>query len=657
MLQQTDLFFVNRGQQTYTLLAEELGTFLLTMPKPPGFNEDDKYVNDGITQIDDFNGQSIVLNTNNNYKTGTLTFEEGFVLRGMDFSPKVSVDKDWLINEIYCPDSGFNVCDCISLDMDWITENLICEGTPHGLVDLNGCIGINICSNHDNALTLDNGCLGLELCGGTPGSGGNGGIIAPNGCLEIDRNWIAAEMPCVDSGIIKDPNSMCLSLDYDKILSSINLGKIRSNTINVSNNGDLTKGDVYIEYSGGGGGGLNESDVINIINKKVDCVYIDALGCDFSTPPPPGPSDKDIVDLIKDTVDCDYIDNLDCVSEPPEDKCDILGNIWGQKLVLRKSGTGQEPAITWGTGRGSSGLNDIYMGMGGSTSNRRVRFTSDDGWDETKGCGGEPTKGKLELFTFQMGPPENKTDLDANWSNRTFKPRTMKSLSGGVIVKAKNAGQWDDKLGNLVDGKEIFGHSIQLFYETPFRNDNTDEVTSYNDTTLASFDLNSILDNLADGATSTMDGGSSLIRWGKLNAEEMERKGDDYINHVSPFIDLDQLQAIHPYLVKTEYTTDSYEPVYDEDGNIIGEQIKSNPADRTTIPIEINDNILTLMLIARARRQKARIETLESQVSELMANKITSSVENASDDSDAAYKGVPVGGLYRNGSQLMVRVS
>ena len=352
---------------------------------------------------------------------------------------------------------------------------------------------------------------------------------------------------------------------------------------------------------------LTKADLDNIAGCDV-CEGGDGSGGGGTTPPT-GPVDW--ADIINKPNFCDpgWIEDESgpCPPEAPDENiCSTLGSIWGRKLVLTTSGTGRNPAIAWGT----EDTTGVYMGIGGSTSLRRIRMVAGDDWDQSVGCGGQAnTSDKLELLTMQYGSPQGGAGAD-NWTNRTFKPRTMAQGSGGKSVKAKRAGEWASNEGI----------TTELIYETTFRISNTDEVTPYNDTTLASFDVDSILDNLADGATATMDGGSSLIRWGKLNAEEMEYVSHDFINHVSPFIDLEQLQAIHPYLVKTEYTQDSYEPhykVYDDGAEIEEYLLKPDPADRTLVPVEVNDDVLTLMLLARAKQARDRVQTLENDVQTL----------------------------------------
>lgn len=393
--------------------------------------------------------------------------------------------------------------------------------------------------------------------------------------------------------------------------------------------GDITISADDQDGGGGGGGPTAWGDITG----KPDLVNKIVAGTNITITPNSGTGTVTINSTAAggggtaDAVDWDNITNKPNFCDPswvesepvcnppaePPNTCSRLGQIYGKSIVLTRSGTGQSPAIVWGTGNPTN----IYMGLGGSTDNRRIRITSDEGWDSSNPdkCGGEATAGKFELFTFQMGQPQGGSDPNKKWANRTFKPRTMPSHSGGVAVKAKQAGEWNDTTAGSDPG-----HSISLIYEEPFRIGNTDEVTAANDSTLATFNLETILDTIAaDGSVSSMSGGSSLIRWGRLNASKMETVSDDFINHTSPFIDLEQLQNIHPYLVKTEYTADSYEELYDTDGNIIGEQIKPDPADRTTVPIEVNNNILTLMLLVRAKRARDRVQAIEDNISNNLA--------------------------------------
>jgi len=251
----TDLLFINRDQVTFKINASEFGDYLINIDMPGGI-PGKKYVNDGDVLIigrvardtpdglgDDL--WQLRLTSANQWRETSLQFAPGFVLYGNEFNPGIQHDMYWMADNIVCGPDLISDGTCIKIDMDWLTENIRCDNS--GLEQGDDCIYINLCDyNGSNdgkgILQIKDNCLYVNICDGLMQGG--------NGCLMIDMEWLSNAIICnEDAGLID--NNGCISVDYDKVMAKLPLGRIVGGTgvASVSNNGDLSQGDVTINVN------------------------------------------------------------------------------------------------------------------------------------------------------------------------------------------------------------------------------------------------------------------------------------------------------------------------------------------------------------------------------------------------------------------------
>lgn len=239
----SDAFIINRinanNVESYKVYADDIGIFLLETPQYPGSSPEDKYVNDGDLNVTGpwANGGDVTVNLHsaNEYCEGTLEFKKGFFVSGTTHN--VIVDQDFadIADNLACDGLETNN-GCLQLDMHWLTDNIICDGGT-GLEDLGGCIRINLCDH--SGLTFDSadGCMEVLLCP-------DRGIIhhKADGCLDVDLNYLVESLSC--DGLRPsegDPKAVCMEIDMNWLSANIRCGDPTDGS--AENGSGLTDGD------------------------------------------------------------------------------------------------------------------------------------------------------------------------------------------------------------------------------------------------------------------------------------------------------------------------------------------------------------------------------------------------------------------------------
>lgn len=246
-LDHTDKFIVNRIEagvvSSYKTTAKDIGDYLLEAPRPPGSNQEDRYINDGPIIVNDLNNY-VELHSANEFCEGNLTFKGPFFVNGIKNDVQVEFDFEGLTDNLACIDGGIDSQGtCLSLDMEWLADEIICDGKGLHSPQNTSCIGINLCPDNGLEFDYDTGCLKTQLCDDL------GIITHPNdGCLMIDNNYIATTLPCGDSGIMPGDGvgtntSECIALDMKWLSNNIRCDS-SGNTSGLGDGGDC----IYIDY-------------------------------------------------------------------------------------------------------------------------------------------------------------------------------------------------------------------------------------------------------------------------------------------------------------------------------------------------------------------------------------------------------------------------
>jgi hypothetical protein len=183
-----------------------------------------------------------------------------------------------------------------------------------------------------------------------------------------------------------------------------------------------------------------------------------------------------------------------------------------------------------------------------------------------------------------------------------------------------------------------------------------------NDARVTSFDVEGIIDAMTGGPETTSRSLSSGIFEFVFHKRSLERnlRGPIpyYPNVPVPNVSTAKLAEIHPSLCHWDWTDDSYQSVEEPDGAFIL-KLKDNEEDRIPRASGPNKASLILLSLAAIGIQKRKIASLKAEVDELKSKPKfdVANMVDASDDIGAAAAGVDVGEMYRNGSQLMIRVS
>ena len=163
---------------------------------------------------------------------------------------------------------------------------------------------------------------------------------------------------------------------------------------------------------------------------------------------------------------------------------------------------------------------------------------------------------------------------------------------------------------------------------------------------------------ISDGVIEWRRTSNEYLEFLNSDPETDEIVGSGYANadpHY-PIFNTESLSAIHPSLVRWDWTEDSYEYYFNRDDyyddgtadikNASGIRLKPI-GERHAAPIKPNYPALQALLFAAVKRLKS-----------VKADKLdASAMVDAVDDAAAAAAGVAINETYRNGSQLMIRVS
>ena len=335
--------------------------------------------------------------------------------------------------------------------------------------------------------------------------------------------------------------------------------------------------------------------------------------------------------------------------------------ISAKRLSLIESGGANNPGIVLGT---KQAANSGKAWLGISSNQNNGSFTchrGTKGWKEDQ-CGGSPKGDSDKLFSVAAGtsvlPHHASAGLIAqggadNESVDCFKYGTNDNTDGNSTGIN----------GGAPEGRE---YNRFCFKKTTFRRGRIQEIDRSGDSRV-NIDIDATVASLGiSDDPNTPDG---LFRWG-LKAM------DEYDGHKYPFlfIDPDELGARLPGLVDWTPKASAWEleRQFDEDGNEIDYDFKLKDTFDPATELEagkFNQNAMFALSFAGLNRARKRLDdlnitneegttTLQAPVKFEDIIKIDlDSLRHAEDDEEAANMGVFLGQVYRNGSQLMVRVT
>ena len=635
-----DLFFINRSGATYKIEAVELGEYLTGNQ----LNDGTYIVNDGLLSISNSGDpgdpvQPFVITSANTPLNSVIDFDINFVVRSVGNDASITLNYEHVSSEILCSDAdgktpGFlqdNCGGCISFDWDYFSDRLPCDNG--GIINNNGCVKINLCS--EGALILyetdipTEMCLDVNLCGGS-------GIINNGRCLDLDYSLIASKLVCDpdNSGLNNGSGDSCITVNFEKVMAEMGLGVLRSadSSVLFTNNGDLTKGNVDLKVNP-----LVVQDTkINKIKATGKCLFIDGnddltiadvkinmneaclkqyiqeiggTGDGVSTPvkllkpgdgitlnPTNGNLNNNDVTIGTDLsigTGCDQV--RDCLNidddDVNEDLCAKFGKLYANSAVFYKDADAQRPTIAMGAGRKENST-DKFVGITGSTAGGSFTVSTGPMADEPGECGVVPEQGKTDdtnIFFIRSNASEVKVGPIQNAVN-AMSPNVCHT-SRGRLAKV---------------GGDSSGDSIVY--------------TASNSTEVASFDVDSIIDTLTGGAgttTTALDTGLIKFACYKDSVNKtLEGPIPYYPNIPTPIVFVEQLSQVHPSLVHWTWTDDSYEEGLDEYGEITY-LLKENESDRVPVASDVNRNSLILLCLGAIGLQKRRNADLQDKVTAL----------------------------------------
>ena len=676
-LEHGDLFFVNRAGATYKIEAIELGDYLTTNPLPGG----EYIINNGVLNIGNTGNDALVapvgIHSANTADDSLLDFDKYFVVQKVGSGASVTLNFMEIKQDIVCDDgigSGFkqDSCDCLALDFETISNEIVCP--DGGLVNDNGCIEINICNNSILDLKAPDSCLDVNIC--------DPALSTDGGCLSVNIDQIASDLPCKDSGIILDGD--CLALDYGKIISSMGLGLLTSADNSVifagkgatAGGGDLTVGNVdltvnstvvggpppgdgklkltagtgiTINRTGGNQFGANQttgSDVewtINATGGGGSSTPINSL-----TTPADGairltPSHGNLQTSNVDVSLCLanngglmfnpgngclkldlcagkglHFDN-GCVGVDPA-QCPKWPSqqITGQKIVATGPGTGAQPAMILNAS--SAGLG--WIGFKTNTGSMGLAVTAGDEYIEDD-CGGrtDKTSDEHRFKLFEVIPGIKGTSTPT-----MFRTRGVAEIGSSNLATVRCFAV-DEDGDSQVGGPPTDDTLNRFVYDkNHFRLGELPEITRAADARV-DIDIDQALEAIGGYSDDPTTSGG-LLRWGLKEVPQSDTL-ETPLRFPHCYIDAEELAQVLPAFVRYYAPNSSFTPTHtyekDEDGNDTDEiaftkwDMKEDTTVDDLLPMEVNEQALFGLALAGLLKYKKRSEDLQSQLDAVVA--------------------------------------
>ena len=375
------------------------------------------------------------------------------------------------------------------------------------------------------------------------------------------------------------------------------------------------------------------------------------LTFDPSVLPPPTPPTTACPDggLIYDAANsCLSVDTSGCPEASVQDRA--------LKQVSTGPGTSGAPAFVINAKQGGS----TWCGMKTNDGSKVFTVSVGDGWSQN-GCTGQGANGK-KIFQVALSGANNSVFESIGIGNNV-------DPAGQPVFAANRDG------GAPGNGTV----SNRLFYDkNAFRRGDIDEVVRSTDSRV-NVDIDSAIAAFG-GYSDDPETSNGLFRWGLKDVSGME-ESDTIAQYPYAFIDSSEVASVLPYFVDYVPSRDAFEavPVYEDDDeggktdvvDYYEYNLKEDFDPSTDLAVgRVNQNAINGLALAGLARHKRLIDNVTNDA-ELTGDtdvqgpitfgdivKIDlASLTDAADDTAAAAAGVEVGQVYRNGSQLMVRVS
>jgi cytoskeletal protein CcmA (bactofilin family) len=351
--------------------------------------------------------------------------------------------------------------------------------------------------------------------------------------------------------------------------------------------------------------------------------------------------------------DCTWTFNVDPASCP-----DYSEAISASRIRVKASGGAKNPGIALGTSQAYNG-NGPYAGIYSNQANGSISVIRGTKWKNIDNCGGQSDGDPDKLFSVAAGltvlPHHGTVGLIQN--------------SGGKNVSVDCFKYADSELDSGINGgaPQPREYNRMCFNQTSFSRGEIPEVNRASDSRV-DINIDSVLDRLG-GFADDPETPNGMFRWGLKPLAE-----DDNTTYPFLYMDADEVGSIFPNLVDWTPKNTSWQRVnvYAEDGTVdyTEHELKDsfNPATDLA-PGKINQNALIGLTLAGVNRQRKRLDnlkvvddngttTLNNPVKFEEIVKIDlDKLPHAMNDTAAANMGVSVGQVYRNGSQLMIRVT
>ena len=672
-----DLFFVNRSAATYKIEALELGEYLTNNALPNGTY----FVNNGMLSITNTGNPLLTtpigIHSANSAANTILDFDDNFIVTRSGSDAAVTLNYPTVMEGLLCTDQNGNTpgfdesnCGCISLDFGYIANRLPCPN--YGIVDNNGCLEINKCS--DGVLGLhgtNEACLDVNICDG-------GGIVNDGGCIGLDYSVILDNIICdVDSsGLLHD--GKCMTVNFPKVMAEMGLGKIRADDSiiirdannDITNDGDLTEGDVTLSVNPA----MYEAPPINdIVAEGSDCLQINGnanltqkevkinldeqclitlinkhsgggtggggvtqikAGANVSISPSSGVG----VVTVSSTGGAGGSINVcpdgglslagGCLSiNQAEDNTfcpSWYSNVVGSNMYVRASGSSSGPAIILGIEKAASGdeidgrngkIRIPWIGLFSNQSNGSFTVMRGiKGWKNIDDpCGGEPKQSDKNEAVFSVAKgtkvlPHMKTTGLINSANK----------NNGVVVCWNDKDDDQDEPTLNSGPPEGDGNINRMGFDitnfdieqiSGMRREDFPELDINVDTLVAAFE------GFADDPQTPL----GIARWGE------KKVGAGDLGYPFLFVDTDELAERAPLLVNWNLKNTVYERVYhtDDEGNQLTDYDWQLP-DRELCqddlaPGSLNTTGLHILAMLGLKKAKSRIDELETQLATLEA--------------------------------------
>ncbi len=345
-------------------------------------------------------------------------------------------------------------------------------------------------------------------------------------------------------------------------------------------------------------------------------------------------------------------------------------NISGKKLVLQESGGSEKPGIVMGAAIAQGDASKVWLGIHSNQNNGSfTTISGEGGWKNVEDCGGEPKRPEKVAKVFSVARGLNVLPHHASSGLITNGNATNESVDCFKYGSSDNTDEGSSGInGGAPEGGGTYNRFC--FKKSKFQRGELEDITAATDARV-NYDFDSLIDSF--GLAGDPEFPTGICRWGL-------KPMAGYESHKYPYMYIDpyEMGYRHPILCDWEPSGESYDaiPIYENDGVTVDyyeHELKSTFDPNTDlIPGATNYMGLTFLSLAGLARHKNKIKALEAHEDTELKGTTTikgpatfediikidlDSLRHAEDDQEAANMGVAIGQVYRNGSQLMVRVT